>query len=162
MKESHMRRSLLTAGLVILALAAAATPSQAGSNVVYGPSHCTSAFNGRDWENPSFFVGPSGFYFKESPAEAICPIVRQNIHNLNGLRAVSIYVHVGPGARVFCSAYAIDLWGRILEVNTKDVQTEGNQQIDLSTSVSGDYGSYAIGCTLPPTSYLINYVVLEW
>ncbi|MGQ0443645.1 MAG: hypothetical protein ACT4O2_00595 [Beijerinckiaceae bacterium] len=142
------------------ALAAAST-AHADVKVLPGNA-CQAAIGNEaaDFNNSAFIRNVSG-----GPGSGgrfvVCPIVRDNHANLNGVNSVDVRVRSAVGA-VTCFLESFTALGDLVESNRNETTSTvvTNLPLDINTSTNG--GTYSLRCFLFPGSMVLGYRVNEF
>lgn len=93
-----------------------------------------------------------------------CPIVRDNISNLNGTKAavVSVFNRNIDGL-VGCTLWSnSDNGGNVVKTAAVAQSFQGQQQLNVDVNASLNSGYYHLVCYLPPGSGILSYRINEY
>lgn len=98
----------------------------------------------------------------DQPARVVCPVVRDNINNLDGIVAATMRVRGSAGVAVLCFLRSRDRFGTIIEDDVSSGGANGPQSVTLDVSTSSRSGSYDVSCRLPKNGSILTYQVSEF
>jgi hypothetical protein len=150
--------------LCILPAAVATTMiplARATDDKTYTASTCDLYLPGGEIIRPSHGT-LFNYYYDEVRAD--CPIIRDNIFNTNGIKAVFVRASDDQTdmGNISCTLLAESMHGHSFEWNTAEVQGywEGSLRLDLDTSYWGGY--YHLYCSFPFETEFHGYRVIEY
>lgn len=167
-KERAMRLfiSLSLVGCMSLVSVAARANSE-----TFSPGLCATQLNGTigstnyytvPYQNSvsAFANGSTGNMY------VTCPIVRTDTENTNGLDFAVMYIYNPSGKTTTCTFWSRDIFGNSLSgnsYNSESTSTAGQQALYFSPypSVSSEWGTYGISCTLPAGGAIDSYTIFE-
>ena len=106
-----------------------------------------------------------GLFTGASAAYITCPIVRDNVANLNGTKdaVVTVFNRRYIDANAGCTLWSTDQIGNTV-ASKGDVADpfSGDQELNVNVSASVSGGSYSMTCWLPPYSGIRSYRINEF
>ncbi|MGH9891511.1 MAG: hypothetical protein ACREA0_05910 [bacterium] len=92
----------------------------------------------------------------------VCPIVRDNHDNRDGVRSVGVRVASLNGTTLTCGLSSLSARGDLLELDTNSTTSTSvtNLPLDIDTSRKG--GTYVLACELPPGGQILSYQLREF
>jgi hypothetical protein len=103
----------------------------------------------------------------ENSLLVLCPIVRDNTTNTDGLRNVTVRVFIPVGQVAYCSPTSRGPFGQTTDAFRQDLFSSGsgNQSLEFKDQQrltrSFPLGPYDLFCILPPGGILFSYFVTE-
>lgn len=92
-----------------------------------------------------------------------CPLVRDNVNNLNGPSSVVMNVkNGGAPSKLSCTAYSYKDDGTLLASNAKNTSSAGVSKLIMYVNKSAKNGHYSIYCSLPKYSSVLSYQIFEF
>lgn len=145
----------LLAALALGGLAAVSPADAADVKTVSG-SVCAPIVAGSDlWVR----VGPGAYNLGSSNVLVVCPLVRDNTGNTNGLSDIEMQVSLPSSSSMTCTAGSYHPSGfATVESIAKTTQVAGNSKIDWGSSLNNSVsnGIYAIYCDVPPSGTIYS------
>lgn len=163
----NARRGAAASLFVMVGLAPAVLPEgsvAAEDAKVYGGDWCVPEDDG---ETSLSYVGSLYAGSSASSTEVICPIMRDNTINSDGLVAAHVDVHVPNSGTVWCRIYSYSQGGSQLDVAYDGSSTPGDQALDWGMDIGSSDGSdpsyYFLRCSMPTAGALIySYKITEY
>jgi hypothetical protein len=145
---------------IALGVLTAASPAQASDAKTISGSACFPFAEGTSglWIR----IGPGAYNAGSESVFVVCPVVRDNTGNTNGIRDIELQVSLPSSSSMECTAGSYDAsgFGTIKAVGKK-TSVAGNSKMDWGSSVNASSvnGTYAIYCSVPPlgTIYSIRH-----
>ena len=147
---------LSTALAVVLV---AASGAHAEDTKVYSGDACQTFFGdqaGDLFRNPQSLHNQSDEY-----RLVICPIVRDNTENLNGVESAEIRVQSPLTLELVCYLQSRSALGELLEQDRGATTSQNVNVLPLDVDVSTIGGYYSLACELPPQGQIYGYSVTE-
>ncbi|MEM7250620.1 MAG: hypothetical protein AAF493_04320 [Pseudomonadota bacterium] len=100
-------------------------------------------------------------------ASVVCPLVRDNTANTNGLDSIEVKIY-NPvaGVEFSCSIRSYDEFGGFIDDDFDATTQQGNQTLEMSLAASEVDGYYVMTCLMPPvgtyTSKIYSYTYREY
>ncbi|MCA1851674.1 MAG: hypothetical protein LC647_04590 [Beggiatoa sp.] len=138
---------------------AAASAAHAVDVKVFPGNACQAAFG-----NEAADLGHGVFLLNGGAANRIvvCPIVRDNHRNRDGVRSVGVRVSSLNGITLTCALSSVSAGGNLLEANTNSTTSTVVTNLPLDIDRSTNNGTYVLFCELPPGGQVLSYRVIEF
>jgi hypothetical protein len=139
---------------------AAASAAHAIDVKVFPSSACQAAFG----TEAADLVHGVAFLLNVGTANrvVVCPIVRDNHRNRNGVRSVGVRVSSLNATTLTCALSSISASGNLLEANTNSTTSTAVTNLPLDIDRSTNNGTYVLVCALPPGGQVLSYRVIEF
>lgn len=140
---------------------AAASAAHAQVDVKVFPGNACQAVSG----NEAADLGHGVFLINLNLAadrDVVCPIVRDNHDNRNGVRSVRVRVSSLTGTPLTCLLNSISASGNLLEANMNSAASTAVTNLPLDVDRSTRGGTYVLFCRLPPGGQILGYEVREF
>jgi hypothetical protein len=151
---------LATAGLLSV------SATLAGAQTI--PPHDAKVYHSSECQSQTALDASSLVYSESglkndggADALVICPIVRDNTTNLNGIMDVRIYISNVSGNQFSCKLYSYDTHRTLIAQSMVSTTAGGSRTLTTYANSSRAAGHYSIGCNLPPGGRLHAYQVKE-
>lgn len=92
----------------------------------------------------------------------VCPIVRDNHRNRDGVRSAGVRVSSLNGTTLTCALSSISASGNLVEANTNSTTSTAVTNLPLDIDRSTNNGTYVLVCELPPGGQILSYRVIEF
>lgn len=152
-------KSVILSTALAVALAAASAAHAADAKV-YPGNACQEFFG----DHAGDLFRTVAFLRNESAQDTIviCPIVRDNIGNLNGVVGADVRVQSTAGALLKCYLQSRSALGQLLEQDEVETTSENVNVLPLDVDISTHGGTYSLACELPPQGRIYGYRVTEY
>jgi hypothetical protein len=153
---SHMFIALVTVGVFLLSGLAIAQDRKIHSGNMCQPEYHSYATDLQALPNGSRNGSTT------ATIHVTCPIVRDNVLNVNGTIQAFVNVQSSGGLNLSCYLGSYDPTGAFIA--STSASTVSNVPIGLNVDVgaSAVLGSYALHCILPPLARIFNYDISEF
>ena len=148
---------------VLLFISVLAGNSYAGDEKVMPGLACQPELASLDTSRTSSFASYISNNDATNTLHVTCPVVRDNISNINGTdwSYVRVRGNTTTGTDVSCTLYSYDSLGGFLESDFAQGGAAGNVSLSLDVDSSGFGGFYSYHCVLPPGGRIYSYRVSE-
>jgi hypothetical protein len=92
----------------------------------------------------------------------VCPIVRDNTANLDGIESADVRVQSPTTEELICYLQSLSTLGQILQQTRVATTSQNVNVLPLDVDVSTIGGTYSIICELPPQGTIYGYRVTEY
>lgn len=153
-----MRRRVYSC-TVALALLSVTGTGHAADPKVYTGAECVPAFGQQAVDLPKTVGAITNLSADER--FIVCPIVRDNVFNLNGTKSALVNVYT-PGATLTCDLFSMDQFAVVVASRTASTSGAGNQTLNVDVNASASKGMYGISCGLPEGGQVFSYRITEY
>lgn len=151
-----------TAAVLALLVSGWSANTFAIDSKVHPGSMCQARFGS---QTSDFTVSASGIFNRQDgPRHVTCPIVRDTVHNDDGLSSVYVRVRRSSDANfgLQCFLQSVTGQGVIVEEDDDVFSGVGFNVLSLDVENSGVRGPYVVTCALPSRSSILSYIVHEF
>jgi hypothetical protein len=92
----------------------------------------------------------------------VCPIVRHNTENLDGIERADVRVQSPTTEELRCQMQSRTALGELLQFANVATTSQNVNVLSLKLDVSSIGGTYSLICELPPRSRIVGYSVTEY
>ena len=92
----------------------------------------------------------------------VCPIVRHNTENLNGIERADVRVQSPTTEELLCQMQSRTALGELLQFTNVATTSQNVNVLPLKLDVSSIGGTYSLICSLPPQGRILGYSVTEY
>lgn len=92
----------------------------------------------------------------------VCPIVRHNTENLDGIERADVRVQSPTTEELLCQMQSRTALGELLQFTNVTTTSQNVNVLPLKLDVSSIGGTYSLICSLPPQGRILGYSVTEY
>jgi hypothetical protein len=147
-------------------LTAFVAPASQADEKVYPGSQCRAYYSFAQGNTRSDYIGMWNINgFGEDGVYIVCPIVRDNVSNMNGTRSAKIMVFNQRGIndeKVSCGLWSNSQNGGTVALKAAYAEYNGDNELNVDVDASASGGIYGLTCFLPPQSGIWSYRIDEY
>ncbi|MCI0655126.1 MAG: hypothetical protein L0Y39_11705 [Methylococcaceae bacterium] len=156
-----MKGKIVFPSTALAGMLAAASVVHAAADIKVFAGHACHAFIGGEAADLQHFAN---FTVNIGAADrfVICPIVRDNHKNLDGVKSVSVRVRSPNATTLTCTLGSDTSLGVLVETDTNSTTSNVVTNLPLDINSSTKNGIYYLFCDLPPGGEVYGYRVVEF
>lgn len=156
-----MKGKTVVLSTALAGMLAAASAAQAAVDAkVYPGNACNVEFGNEaaDIHNHTIFIHNVGAVNRS----VVCPIVRDNHKNLNGVKSVGVRVQSDGVNTLTCFLETWTALGAFVVFDSNSTTSSAVVNLPLDIDTSTKAGTYSLACVLPPNGAVYGYRVNEF
>jgi hypothetical protein len=155
-----MKAKIVFLSTALAVVLAAASGAYAADTKVYPGNACQAQLGDRAGD-----LFRSTVFLRNASAlglNVVCPIVRDNTPNLDGIESADVRVQSPTTESLICYLQSRSALGELLQQTQVATTSQNVNVLPLDLNVSTIGGTYSIICELPPEGRIYGYRVTEY